>query len=737
MLLIRLILPWLFVTTIVHGLAVCRPARHVSSSSSTGLSSSSSIGHSSSSSTFPVPTTSWLVFLVIGQSNARGTNSQTSGYPTFPTTPRIQMFCGTGSGCSANTFAPASVPLYNEMNVGFSQSFANTLLPSLAANQGIILVNGAVGGTGFSNGYWFTTNQGLTANAITMTNNLMASVAGAIGGTPVFSGIFWQGGEADAGDNSFSDTYCHYLNSDLTPMLTFLLGNINGATASTPIVTGGMLPYWVNVRVPAASSVQSALYAINTTMAHSATADSSILANYLPGGVPNGDPDQLSGGSGDSGAVIHFNATEAVLMGQQYYKAYLVAKSLSSPVNAASCVQHPAPPVSLYNSVGMHVSSNYTLNTLVYLVSGQNTSLCVQGVDPLTTYAYLSLQPCQIGLITQLWNFTSAMFLVAANSPPSPLYYFNSFHNVAVGNQIVEYPVADLTTLSALAVSSISISYTPLQQLSLGSLCVDSGVNMTMQGCNSYVNSSQQFLFSQATGCFPTNGLAWRLSISAAQAVDLSGHATVMTTYNSTGSLFFAPSSQWDSNVLTKTSSSGADRITAQHYLGATYSKAFWVYLTAVGNSVVMSEESTTTPNQHYFYAQYGSSASGGTSMMGAGEQLASSGPDANQVSDTTATLTSILNQWVQYIVTRDASNNMLLYKGTLTSAPVLVGTGTASGSSWTGASAIDTIANFGQDGYGPMGSIYGLATWDRALNSSEVASVWQYDMSRTRLFPC
>ena len=94
-------------------------------------------------------TTVWHVVWVGGQSNSVGTNSQTSGYPTWATTDKIQMFCWSGRGCEAGSFTPATVPMYNEVNVGFGQTFANLLLPTLPEGHGIVLLNTGVGGTGF------------------------------------------------------------------------------------------------------------------------------------------------------------------------------------------------------------------------------------------------------------------------------------------------------------------------------------------------------------------------------------------------------------------------------------------------------------------------------------------------------------------------------------------------------------------------------------------------------------
>merc|ERR1711865_392357 len=86
----------------------------------------------------------WHIIWTGGQSNSVGTNSQKTGYPMWPTSPRIMNFCSYGN-CKG-TFKPATVPLYNEYNVGFSQTFANLLLPTLPDDHGIILLNTGVGG---------------------------------------------------------------------------------------------------------------------------------------------------------------------------------------------------------------------------------------------------------------------------------------------------------------------------------------------------------------------------------------------------------------------------------------------------------------------------------------------------------------------------------------------------------------------------------------------------------------
>jgi hypothetical protein len=183
--------------------------------------------------------TKWHLVWTGGQSNSVGTNSQKSGYPTWPTTERIQNFCSYGN-CKG-TFKPASVPLYNELNVGFSQTFANLLLPTLPADEGIVLLNTGVGGTGFSDGNWVVPNGRLTVRAIVAVEALKANITAALGGEYSFHTMLWHQGEEDAADNRkhYSATYCHYLLDDMAALIDHLRKEFPGASPGTPFIDGG------------------------------------------------------------------------------------------------------------------------------------------------------------------------------------------------------------------------------------------------------------------------------------------------------------------------------------------------------------------------------------------------------------------------------------------------------------------------------------------------------------------
>jgi len=279
----------------------------------------------------------WHVIWTGGQSNSVGTNSQTSGYPTWPTSQKIQMF-DAGSG----KFSPSKVPLAGESNVGFSQTFANLLLPTLPSDHGIVTVNTGVVGTGFVDSRWTVPGGDLTQNSIAVVKKLAAALPKELGGTFQLHAMLWHQGEDDAGDNraGYHATYCHYLLHDMAKLIAYLRQQFPGASPSTPFMDGGMLPYWVDA-VNGTDGVMDAIFALNTSVPYTGSANSRIFPDYFPGTkTPAGEPGHRSGITGD---VIHFNASQAVAMGHQYWRAYQRAVKLDAVVSSArtqSCARY-------------------------------------------------------------------------------------------------------------------------------------------------------------------------------------------------------------------------------------------------------------------------------------------------------------------------------------------------------------------------------------------------------------
>lgn len=164
------------------------------------------------------------------------------------------MFCWNGHGCTPGEFIPAKVPVYGEFNVGFSQTFANLLLPTLPEDHGVVIINTGVGGTGFSDGRWVVPNGSLTIQSIAAVEKLAIALPQNLGGEYIFHAMLWHQGEEDAGDNRdhFQATYCTYLMSDLSALIDHFRANFRGASTGTPFLDGGMLPYWVGLELKSA-----------------------------------------------------------------------------------------------------------------------------------------------------------------------------------------------------------------------------------------------------------------------------------------------------------------------------------------------------------------------------------------------------------------------------------------------------------------------------------------------------
>lgn len=290
--------------------------------------------------------TTWHMVWTGGQSNSVGTNSQKIGYPLWPSTPQVQMYCWSSShGCKVGTFVPAAVPLFGESNVGFAQTYANLLLQTLPEGHGVVLINTGVGGTGFEDGNWDVPAGRLLLQSVSAYTSLVDALPTALGGNYTLHTMLWHQGEEDAGDNrdGFRADYCTYLVSDVGALVDFLRVKFPGATNSTPFINGGLLPYWQDNVVNGTGGVPAAISALNTSRACTGTADSRVFTDFLPDGVtPNGDPKLRSGASGD---VIHFTATMAFQMGFQYWGAYLRAMQLTTPVPSARTAACPGSPV--------------------------------------------------------------------------------------------------------------------------------------------------------------------------------------------------------------------------------------------------------------------------------------------------------------------------------------------------------------------------------------------------------
>jgi hypothetical protein len=212
-----------------------------------------------------------------------GTNSDQTAHPTWPLDARVQNFIWKGP--RAGTFAPAQYPVFNEANVGFSLSYAHLLLATLPASEGVVLVNTGVGGTGFHKSEWNATTGPLALQSVKAVADLAAALPAQLGGNYSLTAMLWHQGEQDGGDNGdgYSASYCDYLQGDLSPLIDFFRAQFPGASPATPFIDGGLLPYWVDKEAPKTTGVMEALYALNTSRACTATADSRVFPLCKPG----------------------------------------------------------------------------------------------------------------------------------------------------------------------------------------------------------------------------------------------------------------------------------------------------------------------------------------------------------------------------------------------------------------------------------------------------------------------
>lgn len=132
---------------------------------------------------------------------------------------------------------------------------------------------------------------------------------------------------------------------DVSTLIDLFRSNFPGATAGTPFIDAGMLPYWTSLAPLSTLGVSSAITALNTSRACTATAESSVFNAYLPNGLPNGDPNARSGVSHD---VIHYTAQMQIVLGGLYFEAYTRALALTTVVpspQTAACGAPVQPPV--------------------------------------------------------------------------------------------------------------------------------------------------------------------------------------------------------------------------------------------------------------------------------------------------------------------------------------------------------------------------------------------------------
>ena len=267
------------------------------------------------------------VFLLIGQSNAQGVNSDPI-LPIDDPDPRIlQLSCcaadGSGlppSDCFLNVSSDPLLPCSGAHGLSFARPFARALLPALPAADVVVIVPAPIGGTGFGDGTWTAYTGSGFVPAVEKLSRAWQLLHGSDwqGWNVTLDGALWHQGEMDAGDNSrgYVANTSHYLQDGLLPMITALRNTsfLPFSSPSLPFVNGQLLPQWLlNASHPERLGVGEAEALLPQYCAYSGHADSFGLL---------GDPLYRSGWDN---SVIHFTGRSQRILGQRYYTAYKAA----------------------------------------------------------------------------------------------------------------------------------------------------------------------------------------------------------------------------------------------------------------------------------------------------------------------------------------------------------------------------------------------------------------------------
>jgi hypothetical protein len=267
------------------------------------------------------------VFLLAGQSNAEGSNSD-GLLPVDAPTPRIlQLSCCAVNGsslppsdCFLNISSDPMMPCIGAHGLSFARPFARALLPSLPATDVVVIVPAPIGGTGFGDGTWTAYTGWGFVPAVEKLRRAWSLLHGSDwqGWNVTLDGVLWHQGEMDAGDNSrgYVANSSHYLTDGLLPMIAALRNTsyLPFSSPQLPFVNGQMLPQWLfNSSHPERLGVGQAEALLPQHCAYTGHADSFGLL---------GDPLYRSGWDN---SVIHFTASSQRIFGQRYHTAYRAA----------------------------------------------------------------------------------------------------------------------------------------------------------------------------------------------------------------------------------------------------------------------------------------------------------------------------------------------------------------------------------------------------------------------------
>ncbi|MEZ0164287.1 sialate O-acetylesterase [Kineococcus sp. LSe6-4] len=184
--------------------------------------------------------------VVMGQSNASGTNTDVEPDGADALDPRVEVFAA--SGPDAGRIVPAREPFWPLLGhppggVGPGGPFAALLLPTLPADRGVLLVPAAVGGTGFRHhtsypGVW-TVGLDLpgTPNLFARAVAHVRAALDAAGPDSRVRAVLWHQGETDGNHGRTEAEYA----ADLDELIATFRAQVPTAR-DVPFLLGGMAP---------------------------------------------------------------------------------------------------------------------------------------------------------------------------------------------------------------------------------------------------------------------------------------------------------------------------------------------------------------------------------------------------------------------------------------------------------------------------------------------------------------
>lgn len=242
------------------------------------------------------------VVALVGQSNMQGSDVNTDG-ATWPDNV-IQMNANTRALVepAGNLNHPAG---YNAGFTSLGLTFAEAYR---AANPGarLLLVPGAVGGSGFDGGLTYKWNKGDTVY-----EDFIADINALFAANPdfVLKGILWQQGEADAqAGTAAANAY----EAALDQMIADMRADIAVADATTPFAAGGLMDGLAGASATNRDTVHDTLANLPSRMSYTGFAPSTGLTSA------NRDTAQFGGGADDN---VHFDCLSLRTMGTRQHTA--------------------------------------------------------------------------------------------------------------------------------------------------------------------------------------------------------------------------------------------------------------------------------------------------------------------------------------------------------------------------------------------------------------------------------